>query len=381
MRTLTVDLGGLSDCCTDQALEVLHKSLADPPDSDAIWQPHPEQLIRRSVEAVSGVGARLLQRVLAAVLDFVRKLDGAHKAAGFAPDAAEVEAAVRRLAGRQPRDYTLEDWMALVDWLVAHYLPEGVIKSQAEYIAVRGAIAGKLRAHAPGGEPVEGYDDKLPASMVAAMREADFNPVQEALLDIAHTRAAEAITFVGEQTRHRMKRILIDHMERRAFGDKSATGARLEQSLSDEFAILNRDWRRIAITEIGNVQNEALIATLAPGTRVRRFEAYEGACPFCRKINGMEFTVVSPDKPHKDGWGEVWNGKTNVGRSASPRKRMGDNLVAREEDEMWWPAAGLQHPNCRGGWTVIANSDPAVDPKTRKFVEGLMQKHGLTELA
>ncbi len=81
------------------------------------------------------------------------------------------------------------------------------------------------------------------------------------------------------------------------------------------------------------------------------------------------FKVVSPAKEDKDGWSEVWVGKTNAGRSAAPRKRVGDELVERTESELWWPAAGTQHPNCRGTWMRLGEEPKGVDPKFREWLK------------
>jgi hypothetical protein len=58
----------------------------------------------------------------------------------------------------------------------------------------------------------------------------------------------------------------------------------------------------------------------------------------------------------------IWPGKNNVGRSASPKKRVGDVLVDREPDEMWQIPAGLAHPHCRGRWVPVIEDAPGDDP-------------------
>jgi hypothetical protein len=117
---------------------------------------------------------------------------------------------------------------------------------------------------------------------------------------------------------------------------------RLASALFDTFAMLNLDFDLIAATELGEALVMGIVAAQKPGTRLERHEAYRGACQWCRSINGKVFTVVSPSKPDKNGDTEIWVGKTNVGRAA----------------EMWWPAAGLQHIGCRGGWTVLPDQAP-----------------------
>lgn len=371
--SLAIDLSALSPCCTDHALESLHKSLADPIDSDALWHAHPNPWIAGTVETVTSEGRSRLDQLLNHLVTVLRQAFRVQKA--FRPDPQEVGAALERLAGKTPRQYTVADWLALIDWLVLNYLPPDFAMTQAEYLNARAYMAGQIQAEAPNARPPSDIESLYPATLAGLTQAIHLTPQRRAMIDVAVGRTAQAITHVGEATRNRIKRVVLDHLEKTLLGAPDATPAKLEQALFDEFSILNRDWRRIAITETGNIAAESVVAGAKVGQRVRRFEAYEGACPFCKKINGMVFTVVDPAKPEKDGWTEVWAGKTNVGRSASPRKREGDELVDREPDEMWWPAAGLQHPNCRGGWTVL--QDIKGGAQVVSDVNRLLAKYGI----
>jgi hypothetical protein len=168
-----------------------------------------------------------------------------------------------------------------------------------------------------------------------------------------------------EDARHALRAIVARRAHERAIGTEQGS---LQTELHDRFAILNRDWRRIAVTESGEAANQGYISSLEPGSQVKRVERYRGACPFCRRIDGTIATVVSPDKPDKDGETEIWAGKDNVGRSASPRKRVGDKLVPRTPEELWWLPAGLAHPNCRGRWVPVAKMRPGDDPDFHKWM-------------
>ncbi len=71
----------------------------------------------------------------------------------------------------------------------------------------------------------------------------------------------------------------------------------------------------------------------------------------------------------------VWPGKNNIGRRASPRKRVVDVLVERDPDEMWWLPAGLAHPHCRGRWVVVSEAphegdDPALAEALSAILNG-----------
>lgn len=375
-KALLLDVADLSECCTDHSMEYMYKAMSDPPDNAELWKPHPDPLLAEAVDKFYGDGESVLSRILTDVLKYVRDLDTTLKA--FRPDPTTVHQAIAKLQGKAPSQYTVSDWLTLVDWLVLKYLPADAIRSRAEYLTVRAAVAGKIKAVSERYKPGTNFSTLMPATIQQAVSHLGSTELEHKMMDLAAARAGEAITFIGESTRHRIKQLLVNHLQARAQRDPGATAKRLESQLFEEFSILNRDWRRVAITEAGNVQNEAMVAAAPLGSKLKRFEAYAGACPFCKKINGMVFTVVSPGKEPKDPWSEVWVGKTNYGRSASPRKRVGDELIDRTEAEKWWPAAGLQHPNCRGGWIPWESAVPP-DPKVATFVDQLLAKHGLTQ--
>jgi len=123
----------------------------------------------------------------------------------------------------------------------------------------------------------------------------------------------------------------------------------LSELLFDKFSDQNRDWRRIAETEIANnVNNGQLITEL---NRAGKDEVVfmkgissPDACKWCA-TQVHEKIVVMQDTPPEDGsdsiivdgktYPVIWPGKDNVGR---PRKE-------------WWISAGTQHPHCRCSWT------------------------------
>ncbi|MDR0388589.1 MAG: hypothetical protein LBH73_00785 [Spirochaetaceae bacterium] len=119
------------------------------------------------------------------------------------------------------------------------------------------------------------------------------------------------------------------------------TKAQVSQDLFNRLGGLNRDWKRIADTEIVNTSNLAGIlqeVNDAPkGERVY-FKRYElpGCCSKCAKVNGVialwSNTPLADDKI-KDPYASVaiWEGK--------PQEKGRTVLVT-----------GTLHPNCRGGW-------------------------------
>ncbi|MBE0437863.1 MAG: hypothetical protein IBX56_18940, partial [Methylomicrobium sp.] len=103
------------------------------------------------------------------------------------------------------------------------------------------------------------------------------------------------------------------------------------------------------------------------GSKVKRVEQYHGACPFCKKIDGMIFEVVDPGAQDKNDWTQMWVGKTNIGRSISPMKRTPDGLVPRTAAEMFRPVPGTQHPHCRGFNVPVSDGYMKDDEFSRWF--------------
>jgi hypothetical protein len=172
-----------------------------------------------------------------------------------------------------------------------------------------------------------------------------------------------------------MREVIMQHEEQKMMsGGAAVPGSSLQTRLLDEFAVLNRDWRRISLTESGEVANQGFIASMKPGSKLKRIEQYANSCSFCRKIDGAIVEVVEPSKPLKDPDTMVWLGKTNVDRSLSPRKRVGGELIERLPEERWWIAAGVQHPFCRGTWLNLIESEPEDDPDFAEWLRNTLEK-------
>lgn len=370
---LLFDLGPLTCHCTTHVLDELYKALADPPDPEdtSLWEPHHDPWMRNHIETVTRRGQTLLETAQNALFS---PLDAAYPLRKAVPwerwDAPEFERVRALLEAIPPAQRTLEDWMLAADWIMQKYLGEHTISTEAEYIAVRSHLIGKIQAGMdimdlhPTLTHIERIVALLPASM-SHLPPALITEREAHILSFAVAETANNITAVSTALRTRIKRTLIDGIQQMTLGTREGTWNRLQQRLLDDFGTANRDWRRIAITETGNATNTGFITSLAPGTQVRRKEAYKGACPYCNSIRDRVLTVVPDDQENKDWDNEVWPGKNNLGRSASPRKRVGNVLVDREPDEMWSIPAGLVHPHCfispkipiytSEGWKPIRN--------------------------
>lgn len=386
--TLLIDVGDVPEPACNHCLDLMAKALVEGPADRDMWSPHDNPYLARHVEDVTN----RFQRILQALQDaFARALTGQslgdlQKAdpPWLRWDEGAFQRARERLEAKPPGLYSLDDWMLLVDYLIQRYLPEGVIGSEAEYLTVRSALMGKVQANMERGQgkpnrpDIEYIVDLMPMSF-GEIPPKILTPVELATVHLAKARAAENISDISATARHKMKNIIIEHVQAQMLGMKEGQHTALRQRLFDTFGQLNRDFRRIAVTEAGECCNQGFIGAQKPGQKVRRQEAYKGVCPFCASINGKVFTVADPASPEKNGDTEVWVGKTNIGRSASARMRVGNSMVDREKSKLWWPAAGVQHPHCRGSWVAVTDDvRPGVSPEFVDWLDGLIAKAGPT---
>lgn len=385
MSAFLVDMGAVDECRCNDVFEGLFKALSEePPGAPSIWSPHDNAIIAAHIEAVTTRFQGILQAIQDALSRFLTGTPIGELRKADAPwmrwSEEEFAEARRRLESIPPADFGLDDWLLLVDYLVQRYLPDHVIDREADFLTVRAAIAGKLEAaaNASGARsnmpPVALLSEYVPTEF-GKLPDKILTPVERQILRVSRARAAENISNVTESARHRMKTIVIEHVQAQVLGMKQGQYTAMRQRLFDEFGQLNRDFRRIAVTEAGECCNTGFIAAQRPGSKVKRLEAYRGACPFCKSINGRVLEVVEPTAPSKDGETQVWVGKSNIGRSASPRMRQGGGLVERPSAEMWWIAAGVMHPHCRGSWAAVQDDPPpGVSPEFVAFMDSLVAK-------
>ena len=152
---------------------------------------------------------------------------------------------------------------------------------------------------------------------------------------VAQDYVANLVTRANGSIRGEIKdtilRGIIDHKSK----------AQVSQDLFNRLGSENRDWKRIADTEIVNTSNLAGIlqeVNEAPDGERIYFKRYElpGCCSKCAKVNGM--IVLWSDTPLaddriKDKYANIaiWEGK--------PQEKGRTVMVT-----------GTLHPNCRGGW-------------------------------
>ena len=184
------------------------------------------------------------------------------------------------------------------------------------------------------------YSGKSFSYIAESARNAEkvFGAIDNARLELLEQSAAERITGVTEQMKHDIKQVLID-------GVKSRKGKQqISQDLFNKLTGTNRDFRKIADTEIQNNINNAFleeeVSNTGEGEKVyfQRMETVDGAtCPFCKKMNGViavwSETPLSNDKVDGDPYATIalWEGKDWTGQKD-------------------YVANGVFHPYCRGLW-------------------------------
>ncbi len=147
---------------------------------------------------------------------------------------------------------------------------------------------------------------------------------------VAH--AAEKVSQISDNHRAGAKELIIQAQKERWGANK------LSQAFFDSYGDQNRDWRRVAITELAMAANDAYLAALEPGDEIQ-VATVPGACPHCQKLLEEKTFIVS-DGPMDDGYKYIWPGKSNIGRKVTE----------------WWPCCPL-HPHCRHRWIRIKRAN------------------------
>lgn len=377
--TLLIDVGACCESHTDHALEVLYKAIGEGDGTD-LFNPHHSPFIAQLIELFTERG---LMRLEGFKTELMQWLAGERHVEGHRParpgevyrwTPSELKLVKLYLETLPPAEFTLDDYMLCCDYLSQKYLPATAIKTEAEWMATKSVLMGRVQANIEklNASQAEDVLEELPSTVADAEKTFPWTPAQKVVLDYANAAGAENIVELAHGARHTIKTMIRLKMAADALGSPGPLN-RLKTELFDYFADLNKDWRRIALTEAAENSNQGYIASMAPGSKVRRVERYRGACPFCKRIDGRVMEVVAPSEPDKDGETQVWVGKTNIGRSASPRRRQGGILIERDPEERWWVAAGVQHPNCRGGWVPEIGDLPGEDPEFGKWLRDTLR--------
>ncbi len=343
---LFLDISHVPEEQSNAAIEFLCRSVEAP----LLWDPHPTDALLGAVQLLASYWMeKILTRLYDQALWVLTGQGGILKKAelleGPEQRCKRLESQVRQAV---PGTLPMSTYLEIVDCLMTQYLPPAVMENHAQRQAVRQYMAGQYRQRRPGkyGDAKE-TAAKLPETLPQAIQTGRIHPIDEARVRVAQASAIRQVRDLSQAARSKMQRIIIDaERERIATRHAAFSPQRVQQALLDNFAELNRDWRRIAATETAiNAADGQLMATRA-GERVR-WLSHPGACSYCQSIHGRVFTVVSPEKPNKDPETEMWAGKhaLNIGRAVAPKKRTDAGLVERTRDELVVPAIPV-HPHC-----------------------------------
>lgn len=264
-----------------------------------------------------------------------------------------------------------------IDKLLREDLPNYAKK--AEELAVRAGFIGKIRnqAERENFETLGAYIDRFPKTIEASRKEgvvlttkhADkekrkgktvkvlplTEQEQEAVVHATH-HAGDKLTEISGRHRAGVRQLVMTAKKERWNAQK------LAQELFDKFGEHNRDWRRVAITELSFATNDAYLSGLEENERVIGMGSVK-ACKYCKQyVINKEFTVThkvpKKDTYHTD-MKQVWAGKTNYGRRVAEYR-----------------ACIPMHPNCRCRWHRISRFYKAGDDGTvkRKTTAELIQE-------
>jgi hypothetical protein len=157
---------------------------------------------------------------------------------------------------------------------------------------------------------------------------------------------------------------------------------RLREMVTGDIGELNRDWQRVAISTANAAFNNGYLSQMKEGEFVVGISMPD-CCPHCDEtINGKVYRVTKTppsdysnlsdaeyEKASKMWENYIWEGKSNVGRSFSPKKRIdkeignkADNLEERLHHELSMPACPA-HPNCRCRWMAFYPEWQWIDEK------------------
>lgn len=243
-----------------------------------------------------------------------------------------------------------------IDRLLRKDLPNYAKK--AEDFMIRAGFIGKIRNQAEQdgfdvlGAIVDRYPDTINSARKtgvtltvrqkekeeqATRKKATVAPLTEAEAEaVLHgtQHAGDKLTEISEKHRAAIRQTVIQAKRERWTADQLAS------KLFDTFSDHNRDWRRVAITELAFVTNDAYISGVDEGGTVIGMGAVN-ACKHCKKyVIGKTFAVTH-NPPEKDTYHgdmkQIWAGKSNYGRRVAEYR----------------PAIPM-HPHCRCRWHRIS---------------------------
>lgn len=271
-----------------------------------------------------------------------------------------------------------------LDAIMSSKLPD--YAKTAEAFAIRAGFIGKARRKADEDnlELAGAVIDRIPASIEATRNEGivltqrqkekaeaegrtvkilPLTPREQEAVKHASLQAGDKITEISERHRTAVRQLVIQAKKERW------SAQQLASKLFDKFGEHNRDWRRVAITELAFAHNDAFLAGCEEGATVIGMGA-DNACKHCKQyVIGKTFTVthkVPEAETYNTDMHFVWVGKSNYGRKVAEYR----------------PALPM-HPHCRCRYHIIskfyklANGGKLELKSTAELIQEEREKRGM----
>jgi len=249
------------------------------------------------------------------------------------------------------------DDIDLIDRLMKKYFPSPEKnKAIAEMVAVRSHLLGLIRAGESAALPFKLVDPrKLPKTVIEAMKKYRVKPDIARSMIFSKDFTGSLIQTQTDKVKEGTKRIILD-----GYRNNYATG-KIRQNLFQELGSDNRDWRRVALTEVSYGDSNGYIDALSQGEWVIGDSAPD-ACEHCLDmIHGKIYQKTDAPGNWKT---QIWVGKTNYGRYAAhyTKDPVSGKWVRRPDSMIWMPTIPL-HPHCRCNWNKFFPESQWIDEK------------------
>lgn len=236
--------------------------------------------------------------------------------------------------------------------------------AKVDEIILKSALVAKVASTELMGQKIKVDISKLPIILQDAIKELHLTATEVHAIKFAIQYAGANVTNVSSKALTSIQNMVVEAIQTRMAPRQLASKMFTELAINDS-SVLNRDWERIAITEINRAANDGFIASQPVDSYVIG-DSHDDACQYCLSLINLKIYRVTDDPPEEYGhlkprskkykelahrWDtEVWVGKSNIGRSLSPKKRVDGVLVPREHYELSTPTLHL-HSGCRCRWS------------------------------
>jgi hypothetical protein len=295
-----------------------------------MWGPNPEPLRGWVEDRFWWLGTGFLSAYGSAVMGKHLQITKAEGGPPKPPGWGEI---MRMFNTPAPPEQKMATWSSLVDGFVNALLPTKTAEDAAKVWALQSSLLSTIEARVKAISSPSAWDQYFHV----------MPPAQQQITEWTSLRGAQFVTKMTAAARQKTLDVLLE-------ANLANAGPRyIETHLREELGRLNRDWRRIAITETAmSISNGQLASVADSGEWEAVWIAGPRACPFCRKMFGRAFRVVAKPLPGMDPDKFIWPGKHNVGRSAHLYRRDG---TKRGPEELWIPCIPA-HPNCMCLWSL-----------------------------